>query len=102
LRGYLGALQSVGPGDEDLRGKDGPAGGSGAVEFLMERRYVDEFRRRHDAWRIQDRRVIADLSLRHSAETIGAGDRNRTIPRRDKEDHYYAKCEELLAAAARQ
>jgi hypothetical protein len=66
----------------------------------MEARYVDEFLRRTGRWRIQDRRVVSDLALRHTAEILSAGRPEWTGPRRDRHDYYYVKRTLLRSASS--
>jgi hypothetical protein len=95
---YVIVWQSLGPENRDLRAEDDPAESPEPAEFLTEGRYVDEFRRRDDAWRIQHRRVLPELALRHSAQPLGAHDGTGTPLRRGKDDFYYQKRDALRSA----
>jgi hypothetical protein len=100
VESYCFAWQSLSPGNTDMRAAVERESGKSdrPLELLMVSRYVDQFTRKNGAWRIQERQVVSESSMKVTPEATGPNMGNvMEKGRRDESDFLMAMRHKLFA-----
>ena len=92
--------QALSVANSDMRAATEPTGEKNELplEVLSATRYVDQFTRRNGAWRIQERQVIFESSMKVTAEATGPNMAAvMTMGRRDESDFLMTLRAKLLS-----
>lgn len=102
VESYCFAWQSLSPDNTDMRAVVDRQNGLNdrPLELLMVSRYVDHFTRRSQVWRIQERTVVFESSMKVTAEATGPDVRGAMEQgRRDENDCLWLLRAKLLTSA---